>query len=736
MEINYFSLRDLVIHCSLVVSTFNITIPSLAQTQLSSIEADNTLGNEKSIVTNIEDSKTIITGGAVRNNTLLFHSFDKFSVDNNVIFSPNSNIENIITRVTGKSASDISGILGVEGKANLFLLNPNGIKFENGASLSLTGSFFVSTADSLVFDNTFEFSASTKQAPPTLLTVSIPVAFRFGGISQSIVNESDLQINAPRIILLGGEVLFRNFNAVEAPGTNVEIGGVAPGSLVSISLSLSKFTLDYKDVKEFQDIYISQGFITTGDNNGKSSGNIQLSGKNITITNGAQIGNLNDGNSGGDISVNASQSLFVINESSLNALSTENGIAIGSIDIIANNLILGDRSFIEASNNSINKLIKLGDITIVADDSIEIFGNSQISSQSFSSSNAGNVTLKTTKLYLRQGGQISSASAFDSNGGNINIDVSEFLEINGKNRFRTSGLFARSNGGNSGNILIKNAKNINVLNGATISVSSRGVGSAGNINIINVDTLSLNTGLIEATTDGGKGEVSIDTKKLILRNDSLISTNATNSADGGNIKIDTPILLALPPTQIGGSDIVANAVPGAGGKITINSQGIFGIQQRKAEPRNQTNDIDASSQFGQSGQVQINTTTDPNQGLVELPATVVDPSTLVAQNPCKRASSSEFTRSGRGGLPPSLSQDLNGESIQVGLVEPANVSADKPESKSDFKQASSVAQSSSQIAPAQGWVFNSKGEVVLVAYNSAVTSSQRIQTTPAGCPVF
>jgi hypothetical protein len=49
---------------------------------------------------------------------------------------------------------------------------------------------------------------------------------------------------------------------------------------------------------------------------------------------------------------------------------------------------------------------------------------------------------------------------------------------------------------------------------------------------------------------------------------------------------------------------------------------------------------------------------------------------------------------------------------------------------------SSVVQSSSQIAPAQVWVYNRKGEVVLVAYNSAVTDSQRIQTTPAGCPVF
>jgi large exoprotein involved in heme utilization and adhesion len=224
--------------------------------------------------------------------------------------------------------------------------------------------------------------------------------------------------------------------------------------------------------------------------------------------------------------------------------------------------------------------------------------------------------------------------------------------------------------------------------------------------------------------------------ELRLDNESRITATASGSADGGNIVINTPLLLAFPPTGSNGSDIKATAVSGTGGKITINAQGVFGIQEREAIPGNQTNDIDASSQFGQSGQVQINTTTDPNQGLVELPTTVIDPTTLVAQNPCRRASSSEFTRSGRGGLPPSLSQDLNGESTQVGLVEPTNLSAATPEPKSASKETSPLPLSSTKIVPAQGWVYNAKGEVVLVAYNSAVTGPQRLQSTPAGCPVF
>ncbi len=37
---------------------------------------------------------------------------------------------------------------------------------------------------------------------------------------------------------------------------------------------------------------------------------------------------------------------------------------------------------------------------------------------------------------------------------------------------------------------------------------------------------------------------------------------------------------------------------------------------------------------------------DPNRGLIQLPETVVDPNALVAQNPCKRGSDSEFVNTG------------------------------------------------------------------------------------------
>lgn len=154
--------------------SFYSTSPLLAQ-----IIPDQTLGNETSIVTpnmTIKDAPAdLIEGGAIRENNL-FHSFAEFNIPqgNNVYFAHPDGIANIITRVTGNNISEIFGILGVSGTANLFLLNPNGIVFGEDAILDINGSFFATTADSYIFENDFAYSATNSDIPP-LLTINIPV---------------------------------------------------------------------------------------------------------------------------------------------------------------------------------------------------------------------------------------------------------------------------------------------------------------------------------------------------------------------------------------------------------------------------------------------------------------------------------------------------------------------------------------------------------------------------------
>ncbi|MGQ9871340.1 two-partner secretion domain-containing protein [Leptodesmis sp.] len=75
--------------------------------------------------------------------------------------------------------SDILGTLGVDGGANLFLLNPNGILFGPNAQLDVRGSFVASAANRFVFGNGLEFSVTNPQAPP-LLTINITPGLQYG----------------------------------------------------------------------------------------------------------------------------------------------------------------------------------------------------------------------------------------------------------------------------------------------------------------------------------------------------------------------------------------------------------------------------------------------------------------------------------------------------------------------------------------------------------------------------
>ncbi|MFP4120192.1 MAG: filamentous hemagglutinin N-terminal domain-containing protein [Coleofasciculus sp.] len=142
--------------------------------------------------------RDLIEGGAKRGSNL-FHSFSEFNVnvDQQVYFANPEGIANILTRVTGDHRSNIFGTLGVDGNANLFLLNPNGILFGVDAQLDVAGSFVASTADGIQLGNDGVFRATNPQ-DSQLLAIQPGVLFLDALRQQQaeIRNQGNLSVGA------------------------------------------------------------------------------------------------------------------------------------------------------------------------------------------------------------------------------------------------------------------------------------------------------------------------------------------------------------------------------------------------------------------------------------------------------------------------------------------------------------------------------------------------------------
>ena len=291
------------------------------------------------------------------------------------------------------------------------------------------------------------------------------------------------------------------------------------------------------------------------------------------------------------------------------------------------------------------------------------------------------------------------------------------------NQNPNSGLFAQAtNGGTAGNLTVETGQML-VRDGAQVTVSSP-LGQAGNLNIT-TNSLTLNRGTLSAVTGSSspEGGANITLKGLdFLRmdNESLISASALGNANGGNVTIDSTLIVATPPTGPEGSDIIANAEEGNGGRVSITTQGLFGIQFRPQ--RTPKNDITVSSTFGLSGEYVLNTPgVDPSRGLAPLPTNVVDASQQIDRRctPADRTrEGSSFIITGRGGLPPNPNEPLQGESA----IAPSWVSLD-PEKENNTPPIPTTPPNSTpkQLVEANGWIINEQGQVVLTAASPTVT---------------
>ena len=309
-------------------------------------------------------------------------------------------------------------------------------------------------------------------------------------------------------------------------------------------------------------------------------------------------------------------------------------------------------------------------------------------------------------------------------GGNISIGI---FQQEGKNLILDSNQFTQ---------------NINLTNGARIGADSQGEGSGGAIFIQAQDFTLDNQAEILAETrakqqnDTALSEINLAVANILeLRNDSKISTQALNNADGGDININAKFIIAFPGQKEGSDILTRAAATGTGGDINIRAEALFGIAEGKATSGNRSNDIDASSQFGLSGTVLIQQPeVNPTSGLVALTEEVVDADKLIAQNVCTQTANSEFVNIGKGGLPQNPEYVLAEDTIEVGLVAPVG-RAEEQRSRGGrgAEEAEGVTSISTRKPPAQGWIWHENGLVELVAYHPARKGARSTQDNHRSC---
>ncbi|MFS0519507.1 filamentous hemagglutinin N-terminal domain-containing protein [Nostoc sp. UIC 10607] len=760
------------------VKIISLYVLLLQKSALAQIVPDTTLINNSN-VTISNDTNIINGGTRAGSNLFHSFKEFSVSTGSETFFNNAVDIQNIISRVTGGSISSIDGFIRTNGTANLFLINPNGIIFGQNARLNIGGSFLGSTANAIKFPNNLEFNAVNPQSSTLLsinLPIGLQFGKNPGAIQVSsdgtglrttstlIDTDRALRVKPNQTLaLVGGDIILEGAT-LKTAGGRIELGSVSGESLVDISPIIKGFALGYDTAQELGRIRLSRQ--ASVDSSGEGSGDIQIRGQDIKIEGGSQIesGLLRQSDSIGIIKVSATDSIQITGTSPIEpGLRSAIGSTIypeakgtgASLRVDTRNLIIEEGAQIGSFAFSAGVP---GDVVVNASDSIQINGASPIVPRIFSNlsiinsseNSGGNITLSTGNLTIKDGAVVGIANLGNGDVGNVSINASS-IEVTGVTPiFSPSSLSntAFSNG-NAGALYI-NTERFLITNGGAVSTSTLATGSAGNIFInasdsITVDGEAKTPGLsvrsslsssaavpsipiqqtvgISPSTLGDSGEININTNllrvvdggvisisnegsgnaetlninsKFILLNNKSEITASTKLGNGGNIIINTEVIVGS-----NNSRITANAFQGRGGNITINTQAFVFSDDTQLE---------ASSQQGINGNVEVNSSlTKPELANIQPQLPTSTPKITSVCPGRAGAVTGNFVVRGRESALPELDNPLYNQAF----LESSFLSVEENEPLA--KTRSSTIEETTQIVEAQGWVFDSNGQVMLVA---------------------
>lgn len=703
-----------------------------------SVRSDRTTG------TVVDDSSTFtVTEGTIREassdgSSALFHSFETFTpAATDVVFDlraarnivDTGSVAAIISRVTGQSASFIDGQLSILQDRNtpapdLFLINPNGIRFGENARLNLPSSFLASTAGSVLFDREQTFSTISPNEAP-LLTISSPLGLQMNASSSRISVEgvghtvaSSNPLLAPylptganeglnvevgnTLSLIGSQVSLEG-GILSAPSGDIEIASVAAGVVM-----LEEEQAKYSSVEAFGTLELSRSSLL--DTSGTAPGEIRLYGENVSLSDGSLVFSQNYGSQAGStVSVNAGRQLFISGTTpTANAVSrilTET-LAPGSagnltIDapwlVVDAGAAIGSRSFSTGDSGNIEIDADRIDISgfVIAAPGIFSF----VGTTSFLSGRAGDVTTSVGNLAVTEGGFLGSTTLGTGRGGNVSIDAMA-VDVLGATPSGSNSLIAATTvgrQGDSGNLSLR-ATRIRLLDSGLLSTTSVGIGDAGDIVVEASESIEISGGSpnalnssIASTVDvpplafqqllglpeevrGTAGDITISTPSLAVSDFGAVTVANHREGDAGDLKIDADTIVL---ERNGG--ISALTASGEGGSISLSLQELLFM-------RDQGRISAQASTDGNGGNINISSPVIVGIGNSDILASATTGSGgninlttqgLVGIVPrAQQTPESDVTASSQFGLSGSISISAVETNLQSGLVELSNEVSD------------------------------------------------------------
>jgi filamentous hemagglutinin family protein len=196
--------------------------------------------------------------------------------------------------------------------------------------------------------------------------------------------------------------------------------------------------------------------------------------------------------------------------------------------------------------------------------------------------NAGNVAVKAGSLSIVNGGEISATSAGPGVGGSVTVMTPGPLLLDSEAQIAASAKGLQS--GQGGFVMVY-ANSLTVSGGAQIASTTAGPGKGGDVGVTIGGNMSLSGTAADGTpsgitasaasmASGGAGSVTVTAPQITLASGGTIASTTAGTGMGGSVDVTTPGALLLDGLGITPTRIAASATgpqSGPGGPVTVDA---------------------------------------------------------------------------------------------------------------------------------------------------------------------